>query len=1002
MRLIEMQYVAWFQIKSADETQGDVSYKEVQCMSLEDELIDKPIYAIDGVFSLYDSSDQEHSLLHIIPKYCNWTVGYVSNSLLSKWRTFKVDSEKIYNFLTGNVAKSFNCLFTFDTFAKTINAYTLDEIGKLTDIIISNRNILKEYTRNSDKDNIATVIRVRGGTNTDGTNLDIRSVNTDGSTEIMNVDYYRTAEWMSQGLIDALNAYETAYNTYSAQYTSAIETLKQYQSELDTLNNQLVDIKSQKSAQEQITGSSVKLHGRPPIPSESDYTIYQNAINTITSLIAQKVAKENEIAYKNSQISNVENTLSNISTSLDKAKYFTSAQLKELKSFMKYGDEYCDDTFQATETMTSSEIISLKLELRNNALKELLKVCRPQYTIDTTVSNLWTIKDEKDCYISYDDFRKDCVIGNLITLMFRNDYWLTVRLMSIEFDFDDLENVKLTFSDKSRLDDALTQMGEIQAQASRTATALSLAQYGYDTMAKKTSSISDFMNGALDATLNKMQSNEHEETVMDGYGLHMKRWDENTNSYSPYQSWWNANTLLFSNDGFKSAKTGIGQFTNTDGQTFYGVIADTVVGKFMLTSALTISNENNTITMNKDGATFNNCNITINKDTNSIFINASDGIRLTKNGVNQFYFDAYGNLTLSSTITASTITGTTISGNSISGGTITGTSITASTITGNTITGGSISIGSGFSVDSNGVLAATGANISGNITGSTITGSTIQSEFINGSDKVTLSLTNINFGVEVFIEGQRTAWSLWDHSSINFSSNAYISSYGRQGISIGLASSPKFTVDTSGAVTCTSLNVGGSSLLTTGNYTSYCAPISHSHGALYDDGYQLNWAGSSCLFAWNGQDLGQYSYKWGTVYATTGTINTSDKNLKNSIENLSDLYKTMIKRLSPVRYKYNDGTSNRYHTGFIAQDVESLMQEINISDLDFAGFIKSPLYAEMNNETGIYDTNSEITGYTYGLRYSEFIAPAIAVIQDQQLEIDKLKQRLTVIENYVK
>ena len=44
--------------------------------------------------------------------------------------------------------------------------------------------------------------------------------------------------------------------------------------------------------------------------------------------------------------------------------------------------------------------------------------------------------------------------------------------------------------------------------------------------------------------------------------------------------------------------------------------------------------------------------------------------------------------------------------------------------------------------------------------------------------------------------------------------------------------------------------------------------------------------------------------------------------------------------LKPCLYKLIDGTSGRTHD-LIAQEVEEAMQECGISDMEFAGFIKS-------------------------------------------------------------
>jgi hypothetical protein len=195
MRLIEVQYMAWFQIRKVIVKQDENSsalYKEITCLSLENELIYKRVDNISGVFALYDITDIEHSLLHIVANSCSWTIGHVDADLLTLWRTFDIDSEKIYNLLTGQIATSFSCVFQFDTYNREISCYKLSNLGENTNIIISDKNILKEYVKEEDLDKIVTKMHVKGSTNTDGTTFDIRSVNPTGMDFIINVDYYMT------------------------------------------------------------------------------------------------------------------------------------------------------------------------------------------------------------------------------------------------------------------------------------------------------------------------------------------------------------------------------------------------------------------------------------------------------------------------------------------------------------------------------------------------------------------------------------------------------------------------------------------------------------------------------------------------------------------------------------------------------------------------------------------------------------------------------------------
>ena len=125
-------------------------------------------------------------------------------------------------------------------------------------------------------------------------------------------------------------------------------------------------------------------------------------------------------------------------------------------------------------------------------------------------------------------------------------------------------------------------------------------------------------------------------------------------------------------------------------------------------------------------------------------------------------------------------------------------------------------------------------------------------------------------------------------------------------------------------------------------------------------------------------EAGAWSYGQfhGTWYTGSSFSTNSDATLKNSICNLPMQYSVFFDKISPKIYKYNDGTSNRFHTGFIAQEIENALIESNINTQDFAGLVKK--------SNGLYS-----------LRYEEFIAL-------NTNEIQKLKARVTELEQQLK
>lgn len=127
----------------------------------------------------------------------------------------------------------------------------------------------------------------------------------------------------------------------------------------------------------------------------------------------------------------------------------------------------------------------------------------------------------------------------------------------------------------------------------------------------------------------------------------------------------------------------------------------------------------------------------------------------------------------------------------------------------------------------------------------------------------------------------------------------------------------------------------------------------------------------------NVYDLGSPNFVWSAIYCSTNELNGSDRNIKNSIEALPEKYVRMFDLVEPKRYKLNSGTSGRYHTGFIAQEVEAAMQKCGITSQEFAG------WAAAKREDG-----SE----TYFLRYSEFIPILWAKVREQEERLKRLEE----------
>lgn len=93
------------------------------------------------------------------------------------------------------------------------------------------------------------------------------------------------------------------------------------------------------------------------------------------------------------------------------------------------------------------------------------------------------------------------------------------------------------------------------------------------------------------------------------------------------------------------------------------------------------------------------------------------------------------------------------------------------------------------------------------------------------------------------------------------------------------------------------------------------------------------------------QNLGTASHPWKTLYATTGTINTSDRNVKTEINPISDEVLDAWSNVNYVQYKLKDsvtrkGENARTHIGLIAQSIDEAFKEkgLNATDYGIVGF----------------------------------------------------------------
>ncbi|RAR50441.1 tail fiber domain-containing protein [Flavobacterium lacus] len=127
--------------------------------------------------------------------------------------------------------------------------------------------------------------------------------------------------------------------------------------------------------------------------------------------------------------------------------------------------------------------------------------------------------------------------------------------------------------------------------------------------------------------------------------------------------------------------------------------------------------------------------------------------------------------------------------------------------------------------------------------------------------------------------------------------------------------------------------------------------------------------------------LGQGLNRWNTVFASNGTINTSDAREKKNIQNLNYGLNTLM-QLRPVSFEWKKDDGSGTKLGLIAQELQQVIPEV-VRDWDW----------EEDEQGNQKKVNSPILG----VYYSDLIPVLIKATQEQQLVIEQQKEEINLL-----
>ena len=452
-----------------------------------------------------------------------------------------------------------------------------------------------------------------------------------------------------------------------------------------------------------ISNTSNELYDEMYLPYYNKQTAIKNEISVRTDEIGIIVGvydTQGELSADGLQTYIIEEK-NKIQDEMNFENYLGSDLWNEFCSFRRE-QKYSNQNY-VSDGLNNVELFDRARELIKVASAELYKSAELQHSVSGSIHNFLAMKEFATLIENFE-------VGNYIHIEVDGKIY-RLRLLQYEVNFDSPEDIPIEFSDAVKIRDGMTDIQSIFKQASSMATSYDAVVRQASQGAKGNKKINDWVQKGLDLTNTKIvTSAENQSWLLDSHGALMREYFPVTDSYSSKQAKIINKGLYITDDDWKTSRAAIGEFRYIDPsdnykeKTGYGVIADTIVGKIILSENVGIYNKNGSIKLDKNGFNINNGKFKVDYRGNvemkgSIVLDGEDtyisapeikGGTITIGGTAKtpnFKVDENGNVTTNGNVSlngkgtklnAPIINGGIITGGVISGGTIKGAIFTDS------------------------------------------------------------------------------------------------------------------------------------------------------------------------------------------------------------------------------------------------------------------------------------------------------------------------------------
>ena len=262
-----------------------------------------------------------------------------------------------------------------------------------------------------------------------------------------------------------------------------------------------------------------------------------------------------------------------------------------------------EDTYSNTnyisDGLNNEQLFARALQFVDVAEKEIYASATKQHSLTANIYNLLAMREFQPLVNMFK-------VGNWIRVAVDKEIY-RLRLAEYEINYDKWD-MDVQFTDVKFGHNSASDIASLLERARLMTSSYGAVTRQAESGQESRNIMKNWVAEGFSLTTKIVGGAENQEIIIDQSGLTGREYDPDSGSYSDGQVKLTANGLYVTNDGWLTAKAGVGKYefynpSTSQIEEAFGVIADTIVGNMMLAQSVGIYNENGSISLNDDGFT---------------------------------------------------------------------------------------------------------------------------------------------------------------------------------------------------------------------------------------------------------------------------------------------------------------------------------------------------------------------------------------------------------------